>query len=356
LLKAATKAPLNFTDISKILIRSPYLVDTISDCFNKSETAIDTHPLRQYLQDLLQEAEVTEEVEVKAPYEAGKGKSDAKELKLKLPSCRQRTRGLRTGGLDTPMSDDPQVMARTAKEYWGKIWGDDKGVSPRRARDYCSNSKNTLDGGEVRELTVGDIVDCILDTNNSSAGPDGIPFRAYRSFATLIAPVFLGVFDDMKAGGLPPLGFNYAYLYLLPKRLTGLIEHTRPISVTNTDNRIIAKCLVFTIHPVVQARLHKAQKGSIANRQGADHIREITEQFYSAAETGDSKSNFFAFFIDTKKAFDSVRHNFIYAALRHIIGPSRMGSQCRASDATPGSSDTYLWYFHWRMDWHIQRR
>ena len=174
------------------------------------------------------------------------------------------------------------------------------------------------------------VVDCILDTNNSSAGPDGIPFRAYRSFATLIAPVFLSIFEDMSAGGLPPQGFNYAYLYLLPKRLTGLIEHTRPISVTNTDNRVLAKCLVFVILPVIQERLHKAQKGSIAGRQGADHIREITEQFYEAAETSSAKSNFFAFFIDTRKAFDSVRHNFIYAALRHMGLPEWVVNIVRA--------------------------
>ena len=37
------------------------------------------------------------------------------------------------------------------------------------------------------------------------------------------------------------------FLFLLPKKQTGLIEDTRPLSVTNTDNRVISSVVAHAI-------------------------------------------------------------------------------------------------------------
>ena len=139
-----------------------------------------------------------------------------------------------------------------------------------------------------------------------------IPFAAYRATRKLFAPVLLGVAKALTAGRAPPEWFNVGILFLLPKKDTLLPEHTRPISVTNSYNRLIAKLLVRALIPVAKLLCNLAQKGFVPGRVGGDHIRTLNRNFYGCLHRD---SNYFVLFMDTKKAFDSISHDFIHAVL-----------------------------------------
>ena len=62
--------------------------------------------------------------------------------------------------------------------------------------------------------------------------------------------------------------------------------------------------------------LHESQKGFISKRVFEDHIRELNEDFYDAVESGNDSDNYFVLFMDTAKAFDSIAHAFIIAAIQ----------------------------------------
>ena len=110
------------------------------------------------------------------------------------------------------------------------------------------------------------------------------------------------------AGQLPPDGFNHGLLFLLPKKLTGLLSDTRPLSVTNSDNRILAACVARCIMPAVDAYVHHSQKGFVAGRQRCEHVAEINDLFYKSVKR---KENKLLFLLDTAKAFDSIDHDWI---------------------------------------------
>ena len=63
-------------------------------------------------------------------------------------------------------------------------------------------------------------------SNNSSPGPDGISFAAWRAAPDLAAAVLWDVLKALLRGQSPPEGFNHGLLFLLPKKLTGLISDT----------------------------------------------------------------------------------------------------------------------------------
>ena len=132
------------------------------------------------------------------------------------------------------------------------------------------------------------------------------------------APVLHGVCEVLLTGCPPPPGFNHGLLFLLPKKGTHLPSDTRPISVTNSDNRIIAKAVVAAITPYLQDVLEHSQQGFIPGRSGGRHIRAINEQFYSAVQDSDQRHTCFLFFLDTAKAFDSIDHAFIVAAIKRL--------------------------------------
>ena len=196
----------------------------------------------------------------------------------------------------------------------------------RCSRTAQSNRSTTDIGGEghatselLRKPTVDDMIDTIIQSGNTAAGIDGIPFEAYKVLAAQAGPVLFRVLECFMEGGLPDADFNDGLLFLLPKKDTLLARDTRPISVGNTDTRLVAKCLLkgiieYVVDPSV---LHPAQKGSIPGRVGLDHVTAASNLFYQAVESGHDAPNLFGLFIDTRKAFDSLHHDFIFAVLRH---------------------------------------
>ncbi len=62
----------------------------------------------------------------------------------------------------------------------------------------------------------------IKHSNNSAAGPDGIPYAAYRSTARLSGEILTGVFGDLTSeGSWVPEEFNVAVMSCLPKKPAG---------------------------------------------------------------------------------------------------------------------------------------
>ena len=253
------------------------------------------------------------------------------EIKLVIPSIRSRLHGLRTSLRDRPTSD-PNEMARIAKKFWETIWAPRvRGEECIRPETYFGDFRREIPEDLLPQLpTVSDVTDAILASNNSAPGPDGIPFAAYRSICMHAAPILYLVLKDLADGAHPPPGYNEGLLFLLPKKDTLLPEHTRPISVTNADNRIICKAVVAAITPSLQHTLHPSQKGFVAGRQFEDHIRELNEHFYEVVEDKEVGGNFFILFMDTAKAFDSIDHCFIHEAVARSGLPPWFGSLVRA--------------------------
>ena len=121
----------------------------------------------------------------------------------------------------------------------------------------------------------------------------------------LAAAVLHGVLSALIRGLTPPAGFNHGFLFLLPKKETGLVSDTRPISVTNTDNRILASSVARAIMPAVSALLDPAQRGFLAGISGHSHIEDLNKFFYQGVVDNTQR---FVFLLDTAKAFDSIDH------------------------------------------------
>ena len=239
------------------------------------------------------------------------------DLKKILPSTRKRLTMLLHPDTGTP-SSDPKEMANTIKTFWGKLWKRSGSLPPfSQILSYLTSYPTRVPRKLTPQLpTLDEITEHIHGTNNSAAGPDGIPFAFYRLCADTIAPILLAILTALAHGISPPAGYNYARLFLIPKNDSLDVADTRPISVTNADNRILAKTLTTVIAPALKAILHLSQKGFVPGRYGEDHILALNQAYYSAL---DRKQQHYILFLDTKKAFDSIHHEFILATL-DILG------------------------------------
>ena len=240
-----------------------------------------------------------------------------KELKALLPSSRARLPGLRAS-LDEEITDDPEEMAKIAAGYYSALWGlRDKPAGAGTPEDYFRKVgyNKVIPEGVMPAIPEDDvIVNIILSTNNSSAGPDGIPFCVYRAVADVLAPVFRRLVQWIGEGYEASDSFNWGLLFILPKKGTLIPADTRPLSVTNGDNRIVAKIITYAIVPAVKEVLNKTQKGFVPGRQGMDHILTLMANFYAPLKS--KRGNYHCLQVDTERAFDTIDHGYILAALR----------------------------------------
>jgi len=162
------------------------------------------------------------------------------------------------------------------------------------------------------------MIDTINTSNDSCAGPDGIPFAVYRAYTLLdrrLAETLRDIAELLGRGVTPPRDYNLARFFLIPKKPGGLIADTRGISVTNADNRLIAQAHATLLTPTVQAILHEGAKGFLAERVGTEHVHDLLNTFYSSLSR---KQQMHVLLLDLKRAFDTLEHVFIHECLRAI--------------------------------------
>ena len=269
-----------------------------------------------------------------------------KDIKLQLPIDRNRLTHFvdysddecseqdRPRFAEGPISN-PVDMGALISFHWGKIWAKRLG-SPSRdrilhyLRGYTSRVLPDLcptmpcrNGDNVHSATEDTweelVLKSIKHSNNSCAGPDGVPFSVYRTLADFAAPFLLDILIAMAGGVKPPLDFNLGRLFLIPKGASHKVLDNRPITVNNADNRLISSVVTTSISHATCALVHTSQKGFVSERRGSDNIVGITDLFYGHLEEG---SELHVLQVDTKKAFDSIDHSFIMAVLAHVGFPT----------------------------------
>ena len=104
-------------------------------------------------------------------------------------------------------------------------------------------------------------------------------------------------------------------LTLLPKpgKDTRLLDNWRPLSLLNTDYKIVAKLLSIRLQNVIDTLVSEDQVGYIKGRQLGDNCRKILDVFEFSEDLHDPG---YVLFLDFEKAFDSVSRDFLYKTLQ----------------------------------------
>lgn len=248
-------------------------------------------------------------------------------LKDKLPSNRTRISSLRTQPSDPPSYDD-RGKAKIAREFWAKVWAAREASPPSECASFLNSYSKEVDPSLLATPLLADVLFSINHSNDSAPGPDGIPYAAWRAAPDLAGPILLAALQAICQGRVPPAGHNYGLLFLIPKKPTDLISDTRPISVTNTDNRILASTIAHSIMPAVSALVHPSQKGFLWGKNGIDHTKDINHFFFEGVV---KKRQRLLFLLDTAKAFDSIDHSWAISVLEKAGFPPWVVNFIKAS-------------------------
>jgi len=239
---------------------------------------------------------------------------------------------------------DPEEIAAAQRGHWADVFKE-RHTSKKKRHQWLEDEKargpSSLHAlianchADDWNIRVQDVARAIKLSGKSSPGPDGIPFLAYKRLGPLAQGVLhkaiLSLMQDGASDTLQEVFaaednqclFNDALMVFLPKKPSGVWEgvdyyepgDTRPLSIVNSDNRLMASAVRLRMETVLEPVISEDQQGFLSGRSLLKNVVDIDDEMRKAVLGGGNPA---AIFFDFKAAFPSVSHAFLLDTLRHL--------------------------------------
>ena len=155
--------------------------------------------------------------------------------------------------------------------------------------------------------------------DHSSPGPDGLPYKFYKLFPTLTANILLPIFNMISNGSSPPLSWSHTTTILIHKKNTDphFITNLRPITLSNTDIKLLSSILASRFQSYAHFLIHPFQTGFMKKRNIYDTILDIN----SYLTIPNPPPEAFVLSVDWSKAYDRVSHSWLDYVLQQSSFP-----------------------------------
>lgn len=213
-----------------------------------------------------------------------------------------------------------------AMKFWADISSQPATNAEARSQVLAALAADSLPKPEevvVQQLGTQTItVDEMLQTlkkcsPHTTPGPDGIPMKLYKRFKTQFAPMLAAVFSAMGRLETTPRHFLDSIISNIFKKGSRLkIGDHRPISLTNTEYRLLARALAGRLGGVLNGIIDPAQTAFLRGRNIGDNVMLL--QFLPAWLNQQGKTGLVAF-CDFRKAYDTIDRQFLFE-VAEIIG------------------------------------
>ena len=139
--------------------------------------------------------------------------------------------------------------------------------------------------------------------------------------------VLWDVAQALLRGCVPPEWYNAARFCPIPKvasfrtedgSLWHLPKDTRPISVVNADNRMVANLFRSPLAKIAAGVVHPSQRGFVDGRVMLDNVLELDDYMREVF----FKHSGALFFLDVVAAFPSLSHDYLWSTLHGMGMPS----------------------------------
>ena len=149
---------------------------------------------------------------------------------------------------------------------------------------------------------------------NKSPGLDGLPYEVYLRMSHMFVPILTDVFNHWFAQGAIPGSVTKGVITLLKKggrHVWEGLDDYRPITLLNTELKILARVLANRLQRVISDLIGPEQTFAVKGRSIQDNlhlIRGVLEGIEDDTEAA-------LISLDQSKAFDRVDHRFLASVL-----------------------------------------
>jgi hypothetical protein len=130
-----------------------------------------------------------------------------------------------------------------------------------------------MNKGLCKNFSMEEISDALFQIGPLKApGPDGFPVRFFQRNWEALREDVTRVVQQFFVSGVMPVGVNDTTIVLLPKKYEPEnLKNFRPISLCNVIYKVVSKCLVNRIHPILQDLIKPVQRAFVLGRMIMDN-------------------------------------------------------------------------------------
>ena len=241
-------------------------------------------------------------------------------------SCpRVMLKGILNG--DGTALEDHNAACEAVRNHWSRVHADPS-LQPENFQRFASFVQKCPDDIPW-DLTREEFDERVGRAKFSSPGPDGICYLAWARAGSTARSVLWELYERWRDTGTLPQGFNHGFLALLPKgqemaETPGMRspDAIRPLTLSNTDSKILAGALNKGLSAVATRCVHPDQNGFVKGRSIIDNIVHIEGaiQRHLLIEGNEPGTVMF----DFKQAFPSLGHDWIRFVLKKMRIPVRI--------------------------------
>jgi exonuclease III len=226
---------------------------------------------------------------------------------------------LQTLKIQNTLTTDPHQI-RTEVQNFYKHFYSSKGNKPNINENfYHGLPKLSEDEREKNEdpIEMSELANALSNTQNGkSPGLDGITYEFYKYFWTELSPLLLRVIKTSLEEGHLPTSMYKGIIILVPKRgdLTN-IRNWRPITLLNTDYKLLTRCVAKRITNVLPKLITSNQSYGVPHKSIQSNLHLIRDTI-NYANQQDLPLAIIS--LDQAAAYDCVEHTYLFHTLLHF--------------------------------------
>ena len=293
-------------------------LDKLKKKENKSHNDLDLMERTQVDLDVLIEEKTKEAVfRSKAKWYGDSEKSS--KYFMNLEKCRANAKNISCVLMDDgTILNDPQQVLKEQEKFYAKLYKKDENISFRLENN--SEIKLTEEMKETAEghFTYEEVTNAVKQiAKNKTPGCDGIPVEFYVIFWNKIGKFFVKTLEfAYDVNDLHDSAFK-GVINLIPKKGkdSRVIKNLRPITLLNTDYKIIEKVLANRLKPLLSHLINEDQKGFMKNRNISCNIRRVLD-LIELSDREDIPGLLIS--LDFEKCFDRIEVKAVLGALSYF--------------------------------------
>jgi hypothetical protein len=233
---------------------------------------------------------------------------------------KNRIRKLRRG--DGEWVHDKEEMKGMVNDYFRTLYEKDENVDPQVITglfEHCVT--NDINDGLCKPFTEEEIGNALFQIGPLKApGPDGFPARFFQRNWGIIKEDVVSAVRRFFVEGRMPEGVNDTAIVLIPMvPYPENLKDYRPISLCNVMYKVVSKCLVNRLRPILDGIISESQSAFIPGRMITDNALIDFECIHAIQQDNTNRSNICAYKLDLAKAYDRVDWKYLESVLTKLV-------------------------------------